>query len=101
MKRNNYLGLLLLVLFCSSCSSEVERVTVQYPEQQSEGFRLFTQHCSSCHRPPMPDVHQAQDWPGVVARMQQHKEQRGLMVMSLIQQQQVLVYLQKHAKKDK
>ena len=48
----------------------------------------------------MPDAHTAQAWSRVIARMQQHKEQRGLRMMNGIEQQTVLRYLQKHAKKD-
>jgi len=48
----------------------------------------------------MPDVHAAKDWPMVVARMQQHKEQRGLLRMREKDKQEVLAYLQAHAKKE-
>jgi len=69
-----------------------------YPDQESASFQQFSRQCSGCHRPPMPDAHIATAWPMVVARMQQHKEQRGLLVMNDIERQQVLDYLQTHAK---
>jgi len=100
MIKNNLVGFFVIVLLCSACDSESNHVLMTYPEQESAAFQQFTRQCSSCHRPPMPDVHLARDWQAVVARMQQHKEQRGLVAMSDIEQQQVLTYLQTHAKKE-
>ena len=48
----------------------------------------------------MPDVHTAQEWLMVVARMQQHKEQRGLVRMNMNEEKEVLNYLQMYAKKE-
>ncbi len=100
MIKNNFLICLGAVLLFSACDSESNHVLMTYPEQESAAFQEFTRQCSSCHRPPMPDVHIAKDWQAVVARMQQHKEQRGLVVMSDAEQQQILSYLQAHAKKE-
>ncbi len=95
----NKIGCLIVVLFlCSACDSDSEHVITTYPDQQSLEFQQFSRQCSTCHRPPMPDVHVAGAWSAVVARMQQHKEQRGLLVMSNIERQQVLAYLQAYAK---
>lgn len=99
MIKNNVVAYLVAVLlFCTSCASESEPSLISYPDQQSASFQQFSRQCSSCHGLPMPDVHIATAWPTVVARMQQHKEQRGLLVMSDVEQQQVLGYLQTHAK---
>jgi len=96
---NNQIVCLFAVLFlCSACDSGFEHVATSYPDQQSLGFQQFSRQCSTCHRPPMPDAHVADAWPEVLIRMQQHKEQRGLLVMSNVEQQQVLAYLQAHAK---
>jgi hypothetical protein len=100
MIKNNLVGFFVIVLLCSACDSESNHVLMTYPAQESAAFQQFTRQCSSCHRPPMPDVHIARDWQAVVARMQQHKEQRGLVVMSDAEQQQILVYLQANAKKE-
>lgn len=91
-----YLGTALL--FLSSCASESEPSLASYPDQQSAAFQQFSRQCSSCHGLPMPDAHIATAWPMVVARMQRHKEQRGLLVMSDVEQQKILGYLQAHAK---
>jgi len=96
--KNKFIGYFVIVLLSSACSSESNNALMTYPDQESTAFQQFTRQCSTCHRPPMPDVHVATAWPTVVARMQQHKEQRGLLVMNDVEQQQVLGYLQTHAK---
>lgn len=99
---SNKIGCLAVALFvCSACDSDPEHIAMIYPGQESASFQQFTRQCSSCHRPPMPDVHIAKAWPAVLARMQQHKEQRGLLVMNDREQQQILGYLQTYAKKDR
>ncbi|PCI45057.1 MAG: hypothetical protein COB41_02490 [Proteobacteria bacterium] len=98
--KNKFVGCFVIVLLCSACSSESNHALITYPDQESTAFQQFTRQCSSCHRPPMPDVHIAKDWNAIVVRMQQHKEQRGLLVMNHAEQQQVLAYLQANAKKD-
>jgi len=100
MRKNNSFICLAVVLLFSACDSESNHALMAYPEQESTAFQEFARQCSSCHRPPMPDVHMAKEWEGVVVRMQQHKEQRGLVAMSYAEQQQVLSYLQTHAKKE-
>jgi len=99
MIRHNFLLVCFIALF-AGCDSETSHQLASYPDQQSSGFQLFSKQCSSCHRPPMPDVHVAKAWPMVVARMQQHKEQRGLVRMSDDAQHEVLIYLQTYAKKE-
>ncbi|PCH53808.1 MAG: hypothetical protein COC22_01670 [Flavobacteriaceae bacterium] len=100
MIKNNLVGFFVIVLLCSACSPESNNTLMTYPEPESAAFQQLTRQCSSCHRPPMPDAHAARDWPAIVARMQQHKEQRGLVVMSHVEQQQILAYLQAYAKKE-
>lgn len=42
--------------------------------------RRFAQTCAQCHPLPDPRQHTAQQWPGVVARMEQHMRERNLRV---------------------
>ncbi len=104
MTKSNFACLLLLLFFCSACSDDPSR-SVQhskniYPDQQSEGFKQFAKQCSSCHRPPMPNIHTAQQWMSTVNRMLRHREKRALPKMTDIEKQQVLAYLQNHAQQD-
>ena len=51
-----------------------------YSDLNSRAGREFAQTCSQCH--PLPDArqHTAQQWPGVIARMEQHMRERNLPV---------------------
>ncbi|MDQ6968067.1 MAG: hypothetical protein Q9M14_05220 [Mariprofundaceae bacterium] len=103
MIKSKFLCFLIVLLLCSACDSESNNnntLVPAYPAQESAAFQQFSRQCSSCHRPPMPNAHMASTWPTVVARMQQHKQQHGLLVMRESEKQQVLDYLQTYAKKD-
>ena len=41
----------------------------------SPAGRLYTQTCARCHALPNPQQHSADQWPAVVARMEQHMQQ--------------------------
>ncbi len=101
MKRNNFIVLLLLLLFSVACSDATQQSTQSsvsiYPDQQSADFKQFAKQCSACHRPPMPNIHPANLWVSTLYRMQKHRQQRGLKRMTDAQQQQVLAYLQSHS----
>lgn len=59
-----------------------------YPRDQRQGQlgldsragQRFAQTCSQCHPLPDPRQHTAQQWPGVVARMEQHMRERNLPI---------------------
>jgi len=108
MRKNNLICALLVLFLCSGCSDDsngslqqtIKRIAADYPDQQSEDFKQFSQQCSACHRPPMPDIHSAGLWLSTVNRMQRHRQQRGLSMMTDTEKQQVLAYLQSHAQQD-
>lgn len=43
----------------------------------SDGGRLFERTCSQCHALPDPQLHSADQWPAVVARMARHISEAG------------------------
>jgi len=108
MRKSSFIALLLLLLFCSGCSDDsnwslqqtIKRIAADYPDQQSEDFKQFSKQCSICHRPPMPDIHTPQLWLSTVNRMQRHRQNRGMVMMTDDQKRQVLAYLQGHAQQD-
>lgn len=108
MKRDKLICALFVLFLCAGCSDDsnwslqqtIKRIAADYPDQQSQDFKQFSQQCSACHRPPMPDIHTAQLWLSTVNRMQQHRQQRGLLTMTDREKQQVLAYLQSHAQQD-
>jgi len=54
--------------------------------------------CSDCHAPPMPTSHKAQEWPSVVAQMQNHRITEGLARIDDQSLEEILEYLKSHAK---
>jgi hypothetical protein len=70
------------------------------PDPQSLGAQLMNEYCSSCHAPPRPGKHNAEEWIHVVERMQTHRIRRALGAMSTRDQQILTSYLQEHAKPD-
>lgn len=44
-------------------------------ELNSPAGKLYTQTCARCHALPNPRQHTADQWPAVVARMEQHMQQ--------------------------
>jgi cytochrome c5 len=96
--KNRIVPLVLLALI--GCDSGQHAVTEVYPDASTEAFAVFSKQCSLCHRPPMPNTHTAIAWESVVARMKQHKQERGQQAMSERESMQVLQYLQSHSKKE-
>ncbi len=88
---------LLLASLLASCTQESPAVPA-YPEMDGERFRVFAEHCSSCHAPPKPTVHVAREWPFVIARMQQHRVQRGLGPIPAADMEKIKDYLLEYAK---
>ena len=46
----------------------------QLPAPDSEGAQLLGRYCSQCHGVPGPGMHTANEWPNVVARMNQRMQ---------------------------
>ncbi|HKJ83252.1 MAG TPA: hypothetical protein VJ961_04440 [Mariprofundaceae bacterium] len=59
---------------------------------------ILVQHCSACHAPPSPKLHSKDEWPRVVARMERHRLDGRLPALSTQEQDEVVAYLQAHAK---
>jgi len=96
------LSILIATTLLTACNTHDDSAPIaqatSYPDPSSQGFQQFSKQCSSCHRPPMPNQHTAQEWEGVVAVMQTHKAQAGMTIMNQQEQEQVLSYLQQHSR---
>lgn len=58
-------------------------------------------YCGGCHLPPNPGAHTAEEWPAVVARMQQHRTKRGLPTIPGEALDRIMDYLQQSARGSK
>jgi len=101
MNKSNVFFVFLCVFVLSACDTNSQTTIAQYPEQQSQGFKVFSKQCSSCHRPPMPSTHTAHEWEMVLFRMQKHRQQRGLTVLNEIEKKDILAYLKRHSQQEK
>lgn len=80
------------------------------PDPQSEGARLLARYCTQCHNLPGPGMHTADEWPGVVDRMNQRMQMmsdHGMMGMMMgrieapseSELRELVAYLQAHAQR--
>jgi len=83
-----------LATACDFSSSEPQTV---YPDQESHAFQVYARNCSGCHVPPLPDAHSAIEWPGIIARMQQHRMESRMPAITPQAELTVRDYLAAHA----
>ena len=75
----------------------------ELPAPDSEGARLLTIYCVQCHGLPTPAMHTNQEWPAVLARMENYMRERqgGMLLRVLMPPEQdhdiLLDYLNSHA----
>jgi mono/diheme cytochrome c family protein len=60
----------------------------------SRGENLFRENCAQCHALPAPSQHTADEWPAVVARMQQNIQAMDREPMSAEEIRHITAYLQ-------
>ena len=84
------------LLACSAAlpqptSTDAARATLRWPgltrQDLVSGRELYVDHCSACHRLPLPDRHAPDEWPSLVQSMSERAH------LDAAQAQQVLRYL--------
>ncbi len=91
-----WLAALLVLTACSGADGRSARG--DWPEPQSARFATFAAACGRCHAPPRPSLHTQKEWVQVVARMQRHRAERGVRLLSKAELAAVLGYLQGYAR---
>lgn len=86
---------IVLGFLLSACDSTTEPLV--YPEADSSSAQLFQAKCSGCHVAPLPSMHAARVWPGVLHRMQMRMKAKGVTPLDKIELSEILDYLQRHA----
>lgn len=71
----------------------------ELPASGSESAVLFRERCSQCHSLPNPKLHTAEEWPGVVERMQANMKSMGRTVITGNEKKTISGYLTNHARK--
>ncbi|MEW6144108.1 MAG: hypothetical protein AB1598_03710 [Thermodesulfobacteriota bacterium] len=68
------------------------------PSPVSSGAIAFKSVCSQCHALPDPELHNAEEWPGVVERMRVNMQVMGKPVITEEEKGEIVSYLSKYAK---
>jgi len=84
-------------LFMVACDYSSSRPKIDYPDEQSQAFNVYASHCSDCHAPPLPSAHPANEWPGVIERMQLHLLERSMAPIHAADRNVLQDYLVSHA----
>jgi len=100
MRYQNFFFVGFVALALGACDFSSSRPQTDYPDQQSQGFKVYAHNCSECHAPPLPASHPAGEWPGVIARMQQHLTERSMPPISTADELVLRDYLIAHALED-
>jgi len=87
----------LMVCSMAACDAFPPKNELEYPDKGSPAFEVYARNCSECHAPPLPSAHPADQWPGVIARMQQHLVQRSMPPIAVADILVLREYLENHA----
>ncbi|OIQ03491.1 MAG: hypothetical protein AUK36_04380 [Zetaproteobacteria bacterium CG2_30_59_37] len=87
----------MAALELAACDASSNRTHTDYPDEQSEAFNVYARNCSECHAPPLPSAHPAEEWPNVIARMQQHLVHRSMAPIAVADILVLREYLETHA----
>jgi len=67
-------------------------------KRYTQGFQKAEKVCSQCHALPNPNLHTAEEWPGVIARMKVNMKNFHKTVPSATDLQSITAYYQANAK---
>jgi cytochrome c5 len=71
----------------------------QYDDLDTSAGRAFQSTCSLCHAIPDPQQHTAEEWPAVVERRKQNMVTQGKAVPNEATIEEIVGFLQRHAKR--
>lgn len=89
-------SILFLAVFVISCdrSDSLQSVSSNTATEPD----LMTRKCGVCHAVPNPAAHTADEWPGVIARMQHRRSTQGFALLTDNEVVAITEILQKSAK---
>ena len=83
---------------CSKGNNAEGMKATDYPDYESAAAQLYIARCSECHAAPLPKIHIARHWPGVVQRMEMRMQNKAIQPPNKQETAMILEYLQKHAR---
>jgi len=92
--------ILVTVTGCDADFNHSQQIQMSdYPEHETEAAKLYVSKCSGCHAAPLPKIHEADQWPGIVRRMEMRMNNKAVQPPDTEETAIIVGYLQKHAKK--
>ncbi|MBL1292936.1 MAG: hypothetical protein COB61_003595 [Thiotrichales bacterium] len=85
-------------MLSASCSVEEHAIESRAVSSGSENQIALVEYCGGCHVAPKPETKAAKDWRAVVLRMQVHRSQQAMPVLTELEINEVIKYLMKHSK---
>lgn len=67
--------------------------TSKSPADKTKGYTETQTFCSQCHKPPVPEQHTPEEWPGVVERMQGYMQKKMMRLPESSELKLILEYL--------
>ncbi|PCH60836.1 MAG: hypothetical protein COC05_03275 [Gammaproteobacteria bacterium] len=81
-----------------NCDSEPQSPESTVSAQGSQADNVLNHLCGGCHVLPKPATKTAAEWPSVVWRMQTHRSQRAMRLLSETEINEITEYLIQNAK---
>lgn len=105
-------GMMGMMMNVESPTSEERQMIVAYlkthalksiapnalPAPETHGAVLFRNLCSQCHSLPDPKLHTADEWPGIVERMQSNMRSMRKNVLTENEKKEIVIYLMRYAR---
>lgn len=98
LRQNSFASLAAVLILSLGCSAEEQIDKSDQASLDSRAQSILVEHCGSCHVAPKPNTKFAKDWRAVVLRMQAHRSQRAMRVLSELEINEVTEYLEKRSK---
>ena len=96
----NLVALILISMVAGCSDGEVSQIQASdYPEYETQAAKLYIAKCSGCHAAPLPQVHDARQWSGIVQRMQMRMTNKAIKPLNPRELAIVIEYLETHARK--
>ncbi|WP_455223177.1 hypothetical protein, partial [Kaarinaea lacus] len=89
--------MIIVAVVGAGCGADFNPPQVQlsdYPEHESEAAILYVSKCSGCHAAPLPKIHEADQWPGIVRRMDMRMANKAIQPPSAEDTAVIISYLQ-------
>lgn len=97
LRWNSFTSLTAVLIFSVGCSAEEYTDGRGLSALDSQPQSILVEHCGNCHVAPKPQTKAAKDWLAVVLRMQVHRSQQAMPVLTEPQINEVTEYLMKHS----